>query len=1189
MRLKKLEIIGFKSFADKTKLEFDPGITAVVGPNGCGKSNIADAFRWVMGEQSAKSMRGHKMPDVIFAGTTSRKPLNFAEVTITLTDIQGHLPVDYEEISITRRLHRSGESEYFINRHPVRLKDVQSLFLDSGMGKDAYSIFEQGEIDRVINLSPLERRNIFEEASGITRFLHRKREALRKLEQTDLNVSRVKDIHQEVEKQIIVLQEQAEKARQYKEDKRLLEELEKTLLVAKWDILTGKFNDAQQKAADHDKHINTANTQIESFQTQLQDAKQALIEADKALRVRGEEVFKVRSAKEIKSKEKQTNEERLKELVIKEKRWQHELESLAEKHQYRQGERKKLLASQKGLEKRFTEQEKDVKVQLEKVKQLEEELGKYREQHQVKQREWLKLLQAESQSESEIKQSSLRLESTQERQGRIELRKQQLTQAVEELQIQTEEKRKQLDEASRAVEGQRNLFSSMEIDLQSIANEMEKTQADIDKVYQELSEGKARQRALQRMRDDLEGFSAGSKRLLQEAADKNSPLFNKLKGLYEYFVPQKGSEAALAAVMRTYAQTLAVQTEEDFNLVVAFAKQNKIKDISLLCLETVAKLKKSPASKMPEGFVPLALNVLENELSNHFLNGVFVNKDSQSPLETVKKGTGFEIWMGDGAFVDRRSVIFYATQGENNVFLREAELKSLEKKMVACEAEKLKLDNIFQAIQQKRNQVQAERSELDKTIRRAEMRLVELNFAVQKATTDIEKQKHEERVLTTELQGVIKSINDLVKALENQRASHAKAKEIAHEAQKNTDELNEQLNKQALFVKEQLAQLKEKESVLQSLSDETKKQAHELHVLEVKDLESAEQAKRMEEEIEMGRALKDQIELKGTEVNKLLHEVEHALSDVMAACAELEEQVAARRNTVDVIESKINDKRVQLKKYENDRNQISIHSAQIESHYQSLQTDLQERYQLTIEEARKTCGTIEKSAEQIDRQIKSLRQQIEASGDINMTSIEECDKHKTRYEFLNQQIDDLNVSKQELVEIITQLDGESRKIFQETFEKISINFKKNFKVLFNGGEADLQFTESEDILEAGIEIIAKPPGKQMRSINLLSGGEKCLTAMALLFAIFEVKPAPFCILDEIDAPLDDTNVERFVNIVKLFVDRCQFIIITHNKRTMAIADVLFGVSMEERGVSKLLCMDFSKESAPELALNDASE
>jgi chromosome segregation protein len=1173
VRLKKLEILGFKSFADKTKLEFHPGITAVVGPNGCGKSNIADAFRWVLGEQSAKSMRGNKMPDVIFAGTSHRKPLNFAEVTITLCDINGMLPIDYDEVAVTRRLHRNGESEYFINRQPVRLKDLHALFLDSGMGKDAYSIFEQGKIDQIINLSPLERRYIFEEAAGILRFLQRKKEALRRLEQTDLNVSRVKDIHKEVERQIIVLEEQSEKARQYKENKLALDKLEKCLIFFKWESLQAKLQDIKTKIAVQDEQIAAANGHIESFQTQLLEARQGLTEAEKHLKIRGEKVFDARSHKELHTKEKQTNQERLKDLAVKEKRWQNELEILAERRRRREEERKQLMASAVDAEGRFTEWDAIVKQQRDRVRNLEERLHKEREKQQLKQKELFKLMQAESQCESEIRQTGVRLESTQERYKRISERKERLALDASNLLQQTNERKQQLHEAIAQTDAQKEVFSSMEGSLQEIALEMGNIQDQLDTISTDLSDFKARQKVLRHLKEEMEGFSAGSKKLLQEAADPKSPLFSKLKGLYEYLIPEKGAEAALAAVMKPYAQTLVVETETDFHLVVDYAKKHAIKEISLICIEAISKGKKEQAKRQLKELSPLTLSVVENALSRHFLQEAYLGGKNLSAVDAMK--TNLEVWLPEGAFVDRRSVVYYFSQGENNVFLREAELKILEKKIQESELEKQKLENILATIQQKRMQMQNERTELDKTIRRAEMKLVELNFSVQKSSTDLEKMTAEDKMLSTDWQSVKGTIETLTSSLKELDERHKEAKAIASNAHKETDLLTAQLAKLVEEVKIEAADLHGKSNTLQSIADEQRKQSHALHVLEVKDSESSEQERRLEEEIGLGRAMQGQIALKSGDLEKLLKDTEHALVDAIAACNELEEQTSLRKNVLERLEGKVNDKRVVLKKHETERNQSSIQLAQLEANSQSLEQELQERHRMNVSEARQLRESLEGSFEQVEKQMRFLRQQIESAGDINMTSIEECEKHKTRYQFLNQQVDDLELSREELIAIIADLDGESRKIFQTTFQQVKDNFRKNFEILFSGGEADLQFTESADILEAGIEIIAKPPGKQMRSINLLSGGEKCLTAMALLFAIFEVKPAPFCILDEIDAPLDDTNVERFVNIVKQFVANCQFIIITHNKRTMAIADIICGVSMEEKGVSKLLSMDFS--------------
>lgn len=1172
MRLKFIEILGFKSFADKVKIEFHPGITAIVGPNGCGKSNIADAFRWVLGEQSAKSMRGSKMPDVIFAGTSTRKPLNFAEVTITLTDVDGFLPTDYEEISITRRLHRNGESDYFINRHPVRLKDVQSLFLDSGMGKDAYSIFEQGKIDQVINYTPLERRYIFEEAAGILRFLHRKRDALRKLEQSDLNITRVKDIHLEVEKQIIVLERQAEKAKIYKQNKAQLEDLEKSVFVAKWDHLQKRSVESGKKEADLKKQIEEVNAHLEKLQAQLQEAKTFCAEGEKALKIKSEEVYKARSDKEIKSREKQSALEGLKDAIAKEKRWQQELDMMQDKRTKRQGEQQHVQKMQKDFEGELLSQESILKTLRTKVQGVESEVGHLREQHQALQQELLKITQEESRNESEFKQSTMRLEGSQERKEQILERQEKTAQHIKEMVQQAAEKQKQVKEISHGIDDQKQLFKKLEQDQQDLMEAINRSQTVLEASHKEMTEIKARHKVLLKLREEMEGFSTGSKRLLQEALNPQSPLYQKLKGLYEFITPQEGAEEAVAAVMRPYAQTLVVLTGRDFEAVLEFAAAQQLKDFSLICLEYLEK-----GSNEKQGDASLLDWVAFNEISKHFLSSVLLAKNTSAAFQLVKQAPGSEIWVEEGALIDRHRVIFYTTQSEKSVFMREAELKFLDKRLGECENSKSEQEGILKGLQTRKAYVQNERLELDKSIRKSEMKLVEFNFSFQRLNTDLEKAKSEAKQLGEELRKIDSVVEQLTITLRELQQRHGEAKAKVADVHKRAGSLASELEKKIIGLKQEQGNLQEKEASFHKLAEEHRKAQHALHVLEVKDLEGIQQEKRLEEEIKNNRDLQSHFKVKSTEYEQILQTVEKLLAEVMSATKGLEQEVVHRHRTVEKMDGTMQEVRNRLKKLENELYQSSVHTAQADASRQTLEAELQERFHLTIEAVRDLGLAVEKSVEHAEKQIRALRNEIESSGDINMTSIEEFDKHKARYEFLNQQMDDLNVSKQELVHIITQLDKESRKIFQETFEKVRANFQKNFKILFNGGEADLQFTETADVLEAGIEIIAKPPGKQMRSINLLSGGEKCLTAMALLFAIFEVKPAPYCILDEIDAPLDDTNIERFVNVVKQFIDRCQFIIITHNKRTMAIADILFGVSMEERGVSKLLSLEFSEQ------------
>lgn len=1170
MKLKKIEIIGFKSFADKTFLNFSPGITCIVGPNGCGKSNISDAFRWVLGEQSAKSIRGNKMQDVIFAGTTQRKPLNFAEVTIYLNEIDGALPVEYEEVAITRRLHRNGESEYFINRQLVRLKDLQSLFFDSGIGKSAFSIFEQGKIDQMINLSPLERRYIFEEAAGIVRFLQRKREALKKLEQVDLNISRVTDIHQEIEKQINVLEEQAEKAKIYKEKKSQLGTLEKGVLVAKWEAFEKKTEDVSKGEEEQQKRLQDSSKQVDSLVNQLQAVKQSLSETEVKLQAKNEEVFKARSRKEIKNKEQETNQERMKELLEREKRLTIEIAALLEARKTRQQEISKTLKMQSELEKEKGKKEKEVLAQRETVSALEATVQKTRDELKKNQQERFKSIQEENQVDTELKQNKIRLENSQERISQLNRRQDELSELIKDFMNQSADKQRNMREASQLVDDLKKSLVTMDKEVNDLTKKIQLQQTELSQLSQELTEHKARQKVLLKLRDEMEGFSTGSKVLLQEASNEKSPLYKKLQGFYEY-ISADGSVKELALALKPYSQTLVVKTKDDFSKVLDFAKNKNLKDYSILCLENLS----NRLEDQFKGISSLLSKSIDNKLAQHFLNDIAFAQDSEKAFQLIKKHPGLEVITEEGAIIDKRQVYFYAAQGENNIFLREAEIKTLEISLKDLDKNKLSLEHAVKALIEKKSQLQSEYSRIDNDHRRSEMKLVEVNFGLQRINGDLEKARQESKTIVNDLQILSNSIETYNKAILQLSKKHSLLKEQEKNTHQQSSSLETELGK---FV-EKLAvlqrDLKEKESGYQKIHSEHHQQSHTLHMYEIKEEESQLQQKRMENELSNGEAILKKIQLQSSTFDHDLVVVEEVLKETSKASQQLNQEVINKKKSIEEIEKKQHEARDKLKSIETAKIQLESQKSHALTAQQTILNELQDRYRLSIVDARRLYSPLEKPLDQTERLVRSLRQELEEAGDINMTSIEECDKHKVRHAFLSQQMNDLDVSKQELTHIITQLDKESRKIFKETFETIRVNFKKNFKILFNGGEADLQFTEAQDILEAGIEIVVQPPGKQMRSITLLSGGEKCMTAMALLFAIFEVKPAPFCILDEIDAPLDDSNVKRFVNVVRQFVDRCQFIIISHNKCTMAIADVLFGVSMEEKGVSKILSMEFS--------------
>ena len=1178
VRLKKLVITGFKSFAEKTTLHFEKGITCIVGPNGCGKSNIADAFRWVLGEQSAKSLRGHKMPDVIFAGASKRQCLNFAEVSLTLTDIQGALPIEYEEVTITRRLHRSGESEYFLNSNPVRLKDIHSLLLDSGIGKNAFSIFEQGKIDQIINYSPVDRRFIFEEAAGIVRFLVRKQEAFKRLEQADLNLSRVQDIHLEVEKNILLLQKQAEKASRFKENQLHLENLEKTALVMRWESSLKKKESFENRLGvlkvkwKESLNLYTAKREAETV------LKKVLEENEKKRNEHQNAFFKFHSTIEIKKNEFKSNIQRIEEFQRKSNKFKRDLEDLALIRQNRQTNLIDIQKKREKIEADLWIFEQQLTDQGSQLKDREKEVFQLRQEVQTRQQSLLQMIQQESNAAGEIKQLEFCIDNDAGRSKVLIEKLEQIGDDITQFVQMIEEKKMQLQQLSDVIDVYKDRLENYEHDLSRVNQQIEVKKNTFENARKKNFELKARHQVLLKMQEDFEGFSVGSKALIQESSTSKSVLYSKLKPLYEFFKPDPEVAEALSAILRGYSQTLVVTTESDLKIVLQFAQEANIQDFSLVCVERIEKFRK-PAD---ENSTRLLEKTHLNTISRFFLKNVEIWNDLSLALTSQELKEG---WILQGGYFDHRGVFFQIKLSENQVFTRESELTRLGEEIADQDSSLQTLEEAILHLQQKKNQIQNERIEIDGRLRRDEMKLVEVNFGLQRALSDQEKDKLQLKEFENELVELQSKIKLNIANLENKTLKYGEIESLQDELKVALSTFEVELNNQQQALNIQQQDEKEKGLLYQKMIEDKNCLKHESHLLESKEQDYEMQRERMTDDLtdltelqislqEKNLILQDMIKENEAEIalmNEVSHELESDAKSLKLSIVELNHESLNLQNAAKDLEIQMTNLKVQLD-----------HAEQAVEVYQSESLD---KYALDLNESSGLVKSIDKSLDQIEKEMRHLKQILNEAGDVNLMAIEELEKHQVRYEFLSRQMSDLSQTKQELMLIINQLDAESRRLFRETFDLIRTNFQKNFAILFNGGEADLQFVEgSENILDAGIEIIAKPPGKQMRSISLLSGGEKCLTAVALLFAIFEVKSSPFCILDEIDAPLDDTNIDRFVNVVRHFADRCQFLIITHNKRTMAISDMLFGVSMEEKGVSKLLSLEFSHESRPETAL-----
>lgn len=1162
MRLKKIKIHGFKSFSEPTTIDVIDGITAIVGPNGCGKSNISDALRWVLGEQSAKSLRGGKMQDIIFAGTSKKKPLNIAEVSLTLTDIQEALPIDYEEVTVTRRLHRSGESEYFINKNRVRLREVQSLFLDSGIGKSAFSIFEQGKIDQVIHMSPYERRSLFEEAAGILRFLKRKQEALNKLTATEQNMQRLGDVLSEIDSQLEVLEEQSKKARLFKEQKNAIGVLEKGLLIAQWDTLSSKIQ-------EHIKGQKELNQQLELLQTTLSTSREQIDQTKGTLEKnqiktgqQREQLVKLEGQKKTTETEISGAQESLRELESNRKRWKNQAEALLNEQRQRKVEIGEIKAELELVQGAREKQEEQVKSLSGEVRTQEKATDTLRKKLNRLQQEQLKAIQLQGREESELMRCETQIQELEKHLKTLEER---LEQQAESKVIASKEKEnclKALEACVKEIALKEKVFQEAKKSVQKAEETLKNELKTKEQENEKLRLLTARQQILLKLKNEYEGFSTGGKKLLDASSTPENPIYELLTPLYTFFKMHEGSEELLAKVMCPYQETLVVETHSDREKVLNYAQSHQITDFSLFCLSDCTKPK---SKKIPKN--SLAGLVDEGVAARHFLENFSIADVStdRSSVSTTEP-----------QWIDHFGVMHIQSKRASNPFSREAELAELELLVKKATKNVEKIDQSIQAAEEVRQNTKKQQDCAEADVRRLEMKRIEANYALQNANKQVEKFERDEKTAQEELSRLKTEIK---KKTESSKISQTKLKEVKKSTELIVVQIKDCENESTQYTKNKndfLLKLKKEKTSLESILDKQRALSHTVSLLTVKDQESDIQIKRLHSELEQGDELEAKMKQRLKDWETLILDTEKEIKETSQIALQIEEQL--KQNKARLCEQEAALKKMSDEKSISEKklHELEISLTQKKSVQASVSAEFLKEYDAEIADYDREKAPLKLSQDKARKEIASLKAQLEDEDLINMAAIGEFEKQKQRHTFIHEQMDDLLGSKKELLEVISHLDTKSRELFKVTFEEIREHFQKNFETLFNGGEADIQLIGSEDLLEAGVEIVAKPPGKKMQSIQLLSGGEKCLTAMALLFAFFEVKPAPFCILDEIDAPLDDSNIARFVEVLKNFTDRCQFLIVTHNKRTMSIADVLVGVSMQERGVSKVVSLDFAR-------------
>ncbi|HWO77925.1 MAG TPA: chromosome segregation protein SMC [Bacillus sp. (in: firmicutes)] len=1183
MFLKRLDVVGFKSFAERVSVDFVPGVTAVVGPNGSGKSNITDSIRWVLGEQSVRSLRGSKMEDIIFAGSDSRKALNFAEVTLTLDNHDQALPLEYEEVSVTRRVYRSGESEFFINKQACRLKDIVELFMDSGLGREAFSIISQGRVEEILNSKPEERRSIFEEAAGVLKYKTRKKKAEGKLEETEGNLHRVQDILHELEGQIEPLRIQASIARDYLDQKEQLESIEVAVLVyeiedlhKRWQEISKNLEEFKEREMHHSRELQQKEAEAESFRNQIAAIDESVQDLQQILLQTSEVLEKLEGRKEV-------MKERLKNSEVNQAQLKKSVEELSERKEFLSNQ---LVTYKQNYKNEIAEQ-KEIQDKLSaKETQLQYVDESIEEQIEALKSEYIEWLNDEARKKNELEHIQEQKSQIGKKSDRLLTENQVWLEQRDRLREQRKEKENQYASVKEQFDQARLQLSEAESKLHSLNESYEKQEKTLYKAYQFLQQAKSRKEMLEEMEADYAGFFQGVKEVLK-SRDRLSGINGAVA---ELITVEKQFEVAVETALGGAMQNIVVENEEDARKAIQFLKSNSYGRATFLPL-TVMKSREIQEYQlrsvaMHPNFVGIASDIVSfepkfSEVIKHLLGNVVVTQDLKSANEIARKlDFRYRIVTLEGDVVNPGGSMTGGTtrQKTSSVLSRKQELDELVKKLQDMEAKTIKLENHVKNIKADIEQYNQEIRNL--RVKVEEFREQEQELKGQLKEIELNEKNIQEKLTMFDLE--TKQFGDD----EDRLAAREKTLKLELTETKNKiAQLNQQIEKMT-------AEKKNAQSTKETLQDEI----GELKVQLAAKKEKVQNAKQLLEstelELEQVTTRLQDVKEELSYLNSEMEKTTSGESDLTIQAKEKAKQkeetlqlISARRNQrvglnekLDTLETEIKElKRLykgiteHLKDQEVKMNRLDV---ELESRLQQLQED----YMMTFEAAREDYP-LSLPIEEAKKKVKLIKKAIEELGTVNLGAIEEFDRVSERFAFLTEQKEDLESAKNTLFDVINEMDDEMSKRFGHTFDQIQGQFNTVFRALFGGGRADLILTDPDDLLNTGVDIVAQPPGKKLQNLSLLSGGERALTAIALLFSILKVRPVPFCVLDEVEAALDDANVYRFSQYLKEFSKDTQFIVITHRKGTMEGADVLYGVTMQESGVSKLVSvrLEDSKE------------
>lgn len=1226
MYLKTLEIQGFKSFADKTVFEFAEGVTGIVGPNGCGKSNVVDAIRWVLGETSAKALRGGEMADVIFNGTEKRKALGMAEVTLTMADCEESLKVDFNEVSITRRVFRDGRSEYRLNGTLCRLKDIHDLLMDTGIGRTAYSIMAQGQIDQILSSKPEERRAVFEEAAGITKFKREKKDALRKLEYTEANLLRVSDVLAEQERRMNALKRQVAKARRFQTlatdyrifDTHLAHKRYVEITAARAELtnsirsLDAQDSQLERQLPEKEELVAAARTAARQFEAELADLRQQLNEHHNALTSAQTRItFNNERKSELETRISQNHADI---ASIREKLAQQEFDFTAANDQL--GQLNHRITEQ---ELQLTRHEEQTLAARESRANLETSLRACRSEANQTQT----LIAA---MQAKIEASMSQLEGNRERARQLAEEEQRLNIGIEEYLAQQLEITSSVTETGQKLTELEETFQSAERTYQHTRGDLDASRKAATESTEILAQRSARLEAVKQLVASGEGFAKGTQNLLNglDAPEEFKPsIIGVLANLIR---ADESSTRAIEAALGTKLQTVVVTDTRIAETLIGRLTEKQLGKATLLPKTLIPVSSGTQMEALPTGALAWALDKVKSEpqvaaIIEQLLEKTLIVPDLSTALKLRPDYPGLTLVTLAGELLSPEGTIQGGVSSGNSgsMLERQNEVRALESEVAdlrkadadarhrvtsleaALETEREAVETARERLQRQKVELSTLQGQLTLATREVE----NFNTRIQNVRwerTELEKREHLAADSRQSLEAELASTRDRLEAIEAQtRALQSQSDSALTTEQELTSALNE--------LRTQLAVEKRAKQAA-----EEQQRPMEARLSELRDL-----AIRREAEIEN---FQQRIQFSMDENSSLASQVDAHKADAEALQQELASRSQGRNElikNIEIAEAGLSEIRKQLASINEQKGREEIAATKLDLRLENLIATTEDRHQITLESfepdahlllttlqsrnARNASGADETDPEaeiqspaagsedeipdmpgepnwnQIELLVQDLKRKIESMGPVNVDAIEEYDELEERHHFLRSQHDDLVASKAELLAVIERINEETQRRFAETFAQVRINFRDMFKELFGEkGQADLTLLDENDPLESGIEVIAKPPGKKLQSITLLSGGERSMTAVALLFSIYMIKPSPFCVLDELDAPLDESNINRFVKVLDRFIDRSQFIIVTHSKRTMARADVMYGVTMEEFGISKPVGMRLTSSS-----------